>query len=218
MKRSHSDKEDSNRQNHTFAYHCNFCSYITYNIQQYSQHCQQEHHNNCLINENLQSQSSIENDGNEEEEPFEEELVKSKKYKRIDKDLYKIKTWNYKGGHKDLHTTLDNLKNTMKDSLLKFINEKNSVPAIKYSITVNVEFGRLLDVQQRVWTTQNIYFNSKFQIIYNLGMDFDETYNQSVAQIWKNCDTFIQNGSGWVFRRIYQVKLSIFRFQHFKSY
>ena len=246
MKRRHSgsdsDKENSDHQNqffkchhcsldfydqkslsdhlhekHNFVYQCKLCSYNTNSITQYSQHCQQEHHNNCYIDIDEELISNIENVNHEEAV---EETFEPKKYKNINKNLYRIKAWSYKGGgggNDDLHSTLDNLKENIKQDLISFSREKISAPSLKFLITVDVEFAKMVDARERRWTTTHVYFNSKLQTLFDVNMNFDEAYNQSVAQIWKSCDKFIQNGSGWVFRRICQVKLSIFRYQAFKG-
>ena len=140
------------------------------------------------------------------------------KYKHIhiDKTLYRVKTWNYKDGNEDdLHTTLDILKEKVEENLVSFIKEKISIPFVKFGLTVVVEFAKLLDVKERKWTTEKVYFTSKNQTLSSkfVYTNFNEAYNQSVRHIWENCDKFIQNGSGWVFWRIHQVKLSLFRYR-----
>ena len=230
MKRQHSKSNDhsltdhmiNKDSKHNFTYKCKSCPFSTHTILEYSVHCQVYHNNNCrYIAEQLLSPSNVEsNDGNEIVEEVDEDSPTPKRSRRsrIDNTVYRIKSWNFKVGNEDLHTTLENLKEKVKESLVSFIQENISIPSVKFGLTVIVEFAKLSNStdnedREREWSTVKVYFNSKLKIVLDANLNFSEAYDQSVIEIWENCDKFIQNGSGYVFRKIQQVKMSVFRYQ-----
>ena len=207
-----------------FIHKCSSCSYETNSMVKYSQHCQKEH-NRCFIEpvskrQKIDDEETINtalpirnNDINEI--PEENQIVDvNNKKKNIYKTIYRKNTWNYKGVD-DVHTAMNNMREKIKLALSNFINEDRNIPTVKFQITIEIEFAKLIDLRTDEWTISTAYFNSNIQNLLDMEVNFSYLYDSSVNQIWRNIDRYIRNGSGWVFRRIQQIKLNSYRYQPF---
>ena len=190
------------------TYQCALCPFTTKSLIKYSEHCQRVHNNRCF--------DDHENGGGDgADSNIEEQDIISRRHQKIDSKMWRVKAWTYKGGNDDLHTTLDHMKEKIKSSIISFIRENVSIPSVKFQITVVIDFAKLEDATTNEWITSKIYFNSSLKTLLDLNLNFTEAYASCVSHIWANVDRFIRNGSGWVFRRIQQVQLNLFRYQPF---
>ena len=96
--------------------------------------------------------------------------------------------------------------------MISYISEDKYIPSVKFQVTVNVEFAKLVDPSKDEWTTTTAYFNTRMRHLLDLQVNFSSAYGEGVQEIWTSCERYIRNGSGWVFRRITQVRLNIFRY------
>ena len=192
-----------------FNHRCPLDSFITNSMIKYSEHCQQAHNRDWvepeelmivpptppILNYDIGDVSVTDNQDNT-------------------RGIFKRFGWKYSGGD-DLHTTMNNMRDEVKEALSTFIDENTSVPTIKFQLTAVVEFAKLVDAVTDEWTISFAYFNSKTMLLLDMDVNFSDAYDQCVAGMWRSIDKYIRNGSGWVFRRIHQVLLNTYRYQPF---
>jgi len=68
-------------------------------------------------------------------------------------------------------------------------------------------------------TDMKFWFNSNNRMISDLGdpRALEMAVRESLHEAFKHYDTFVQTGSGWVFKKLLQLKLCIYRFRFFSG-
>lgn len=203
MKNVHKDK---------YNHKCPNCSYTCNNMIQYSHHCHNDH------SRFIEPDDSEILDTPNDNYSVTETIEKQKRKRKGDKNNEWVhKFWNYKGND-DLHTTMNNMREQIKYTLSSFINKNLNIPTIKFNLQVRIEFARKkinAETGEDEFDLATGYFNNKTTHILDLKTEFSNAYDDSIAEIWRRVDRYIQKGSNWIFRRVYLIELQMFRYIQF---